>query len=253
MEKKEMKKTAKIVVVLIILIIIGYFFFQNIEKKENVDISNDTQKPIISEPVKLCFYFSKKTDRDFYDKAWLKLDILEDKIFGEFRNYPAEKDSKIGNFEGTVGPLNPEIMGRTAMVWWDSLAEGMQVKEELQIEFGDGSAVVLFGEMEDRGDGVYAYKDKTKLTPGPTLSQMDCSSLNEIIGVEKYLRENISKISNKSPVLGGTWYLVSVFVDSSSDSGAVVFEDGHIQAEAIFDYIFDEKSNLVVVKNFKIK
>ena len=72
--------------------------------------------------------------------------------------------------------MNPQTSSRMAELVWNSSAEGMNVTEELNIEFGEGSAVALFGEMIDRGDGVYVYKDKKKLSPGVQLSQFDCGA-----------------------------------------------------------------------------
>ena len=129
----------------------------------------------------MCYQYYKDTSRGFADRAWLKMNILGDKITGEYQNLPAEKDSKVGKFSGTVGKMDPKISGRIADVLWDSEGEGMNVTEQLKIEFGEGSAVALFGEMIDRGDGVYVYKDATKLTPGFQMSQTDCESLFNLI------------------------------------------------------------------------
>jgi hypothetical protein len=75
--------------------------------------------------------------------------------------------------------MDPKISARTADVWWNSLAEGMQVTEQLRIQFGEGSAVALFGIMKDRGDGNYVYEDTTKLTPGFQMEQVDCAALEK--------------------------------------------------------------------------
>lgn len=95
-------------------------------------------------------------------------------VNGFFNWRPAEKDSKTGAFTGTAGPLDQSSMSRTANLWWEASAEGTTVTEELQVVFGDGSAGVGFGEMRDRGDGVYVYADKSALSYEPTLSQTDC-------------------------------------------------------------------------------
>jgi hypothetical protein len=82
----------------------------------------------------MCYYRSTKTTSGFYDVAWLKLNILGEKVTGEFNNLPAEKDSKVGIFEGTILPANSTINEKSATVWWDSRAEGMEVKEELSVK-----------------------------------------------------------------------------------------------------------------------
>ena len=163
-----MKKIFISLAVVVILILAFFLFF----KKENkvAVISEPTTK----EPISICYANIKATDRNFYDQFLLRLDLAGDKVTGNFVSSPAEKDLKIGTFAGTVGALDQKAMARTADVIWDASAEGTQNKEELIISFGDGSASILGGEMVDQGDGVYVYKDKTKLTPSyPELSQTD--------------------------------------------------------------------------------
>ena len=63
----------------------------------------------------------------------MKLDIDGGKVSGVYNFLPAQKDIKVGKFEGTVGLLNQNSMSRQASVFWDSFAEGMSVKEELKI------------------------------------------------------------------------------------------------------------------------
>ena len=92
-----------------------------------------------------------------------------------------QKRCKTGSFIGNVGPVKQQSMSRTASLLWNSSAEGMNVQEQLAIEFGDGSAVALYGEMVDRGDGVYMYKDTNALTPGFNMWQIDCIQLIEKI------------------------------------------------------------------------
>ena len=235
------------VIILVLVLLGGYLLLNNKNLKEEGKV-DEVKKGTVS----LCYYYSNKTSSGLYDRSWVRLDINDENVSGEFNNYPAEKDSKIGKFEGTVGPLDQRMMGRTASVWWNSLAEGMEVKEELIINFGEGSAVAMFGEMVDRGDGVYLYKDKRNLTPGFNLSQVSCEDLDEILAVEKYVRDNIKTIATDKPILGGSWYVVSVFVNYSMNSGTVVYEDGHIQSKAEFKYEFDEKTKTVLVKEFKV-
>lgn len=221
-----------IILFIIIFIIIGVILFSTKSEKNDVSLT-----PTPKESIDMCYRHSKDTSNGLADRAWLKMSILEDKISGEYQNLPAEKDSKIGTFVGDVGPMDPRISGRIADVWWNSFAEGMNTTEQLKIEFGEGSAVVFFGEMTDRGDGVYVYKDIEKLTPGFQMSQVDCEVLDDLIIVEKYIRDNIKTIITEKPVLGGTWYVISVNINPSTKTGVVTYEDGHIEGSKNFNYI----------------
>lgn len=228
-----MKKILTYIVISIIVVIIIVIFVFLLNNKN----SNIVENPPAGNTIEMCYQYSKGTSAGFVDRAWLKMSILGDKVTGEYQNLPAEKDSKVGKFTGTVGLMDPKISGRIADVWWDSFAEGMSVTEQLKIEFGEGSAVALFGEMIDRGDGVYVYKDATKLTAGFQMSQTDCEALNDKIIVEKYIRDNVTTIVPEKPVLGGSWYITSVNINPSAKTGTMTYEDGHIQGTKSFSYI----------------
>lgn len=238
----------KILIYIVISIFIIVVIFVSLSKHKKSEIVQNPPAPT-PEAIDMCYQYFKDTSSGFADRAWLKMSILGDKVTGEYQNLPAEKDSKVGKFDGTVGKMNPKISGRIADVWWNSSAEGMNVREQLNIEFGEGSAVALFGEMIDRGDGVYVYKDATKLTPGFQMSQTDCESLDDKIIVEKYIRDNIKTIAPEKTVLGGSWYVTLVNVNPLMKTGTMTYEDGHIQGNKSFSYIRNNnevKINLMV-------
>lgn len=229
-------KKILIYLVLIVVVLFGalYLFLRNREEKIAI-------VPIVKEPIGMCYQYSKETSRGYVDRVWLEMNITGDKgenVTGEYQTLLAEKDSKVGKFTGVIGAMDPKTSSRLADVWWNSLGEGMQVTEQLKIQFGEGSAVALGGEMMDRGDGVYIYKDGAELTPGIQMSQIDCESLRDQNLVEKYVRENIGKIVPEKPVLGGTWYATVVNIIPSTKSGTMIltYEDGHIQKKGEFTY-----------------
>jgi hypothetical protein len=230
----------QVIIIILILAIAGLVILNFSIKKETKIIPKDNTVVNTETPrtYNLCYYKGTKTTSGYYDISWLKLNTTGDKVTGEFDNLPAEKDSKVGDFEGTVGPLDQNIMARHASVWWNSFAEGMRVKEELAIQFGDGSATVGFGEMIDRGDGVYVYKDKTNLYWIPAINQIDCDTLDEKLFTEKYVRDNIKTIATNKPILGGSWYVTSVVINPIAHTGEIVYEDGHIQSKANIIYTY---------------
>ncbi len=194
----------------------------------------------LPQPIELCYWYEGNQKNTFPDRALLRMTITGpggSQVVGEYRNLPGEKDSKTGPFSGTIGPMDPATSSRTADVWWDSLAEGMRVTEQLRIVFGEGSAAAQFGEMVDAGDSDrYVYKDTAQLTSGFQMSQVDCEVFDDRIIVEDYLRKNIATIAPQSPVLGGTWYVVRVSINPTDKNGSVVYEDGHIQETSKFAY-----------------
>ena len=139
-------------------------------KIEKNNISENNLEDTNIEARQLCYVWNTESG----DSAKLSMDIRGENVIGEFYWLPKDKDSKVGVFKGKAGPVDPYKMARTFEGFWEAKAEGVTVTEELQIVFGEGIANVLFGEMVDRGDGVYVYKDKTKLSYEPNLQQTDC-------------------------------------------------------------------------------
>lgn len=232
-------KKILIYVVLFVIILTGIAFVISRNKNTKKDVV-----VIPQEPISMCYQYSKVTSRGFVDRMWLQMNISGSNVTGEYQSLLAEKDSKVGKFSGTVGPMDPKISGRIADVWWESEGEGMSVTEQLKIEFGEGSAVTLGGEMIDRGDGTYVYKDSNQIASGPQMSQIDCESLQDRNLVDKYVRDNIGTIVSDKPVLGGSWYATVVNINPSTKKGTMIltYEDGHIQKKAEFSYtIIDGK------------
>lgn len=238
----------KKIFVYFVLGLVAVFVFVFLFKKEEIKSVLDDNKKI--EPIEFCFQSRDFSRFDFYDVQKLHFVVDGSDVVGDYKYLPAEKDSKIGSFKGVVSLFDPQIYGWRINAVWDSLAEGIQNKEELLIEYGEDSAVAFFGEMILGPNGVYEYKDKTKLSPARTMEQIDCNNFKEIDVVENFVRKNIKKIVTNKPVLGGSWYVISVGVDPSLKTGNVVYEDGHIQSRANFSYIYLD--NTVQVTNFEL-
>ena len=232
-----------LLIVIIIGVILGVFYFVN---------KNEAVAPVIVAPIitdnkltELCFAkFGVPDENGLFDKYTLRLDLNGEKVTGELNFLPAEKDSKTGEIKGIVGKVDPKMMARQADLWWFTFAEGMNTEEELKIIFGEGTANIGFGEMIDRGDGVYVYKDPGKVSYQLELSDVACLDLTERASVEDYLRENISTLSPVKAVLGGTWYIMSMTIDLGKNSGTVFYEDGHIQEKRNFSYTTNEKHKI---------
>lgn len=77
-------------------------------------------------------------------------------------------------------------------------------------------------------------------------------SVDETSVVEKYVHTHIKVIATNSTVLGGSWYVTAVEINTSTKSGKVVYEDGHIQSTAIFKYLFNNISGEVTISNFTL-
>ncbi len=172
------KKQIIIFVFIIAVLVAGFYFYQiNLDSRKAVEVN--VEVPSVRQPIELCFAkYGKVNERGFGDKYTLRMKLDGSNVSGELNLLPAEKDSKVGKFMGTVSPVDKIMMARTADLWWDTLAEGMNTKEQLKIIFGEGTASIGFGEMVDRGDGVYVYKDVKGISYNLDLFDVDCKSLN---------------------------------------------------------------------------
>ena len=158
--------------IIIAVIVVGIILTLNSKKTESV-----TTPPVVTttSPISLCFYGATKTSNGLSDVSLVTMHINGNQVTGEFKYLPGEKDREVGTFSGTVGPVDKVAMARTADVWWDSMGEGMETKQQLKIIFGEGTAQAGFGEMTDRGDGVYVYKNPSTITYGQIMSDIDCN------------------------------------------------------------------------------
>lgn len=73
---------------------------------------------------------------------------------------------------------------------------------------------------------------------------------NESDVVTKYVQDNIKTIATNSPVMGGSWYTVSIAIDPNLNAGSVVYEDGHIQSTAKFTYKYSNTA--VTIDTFEV-
>lgn len=74
-------------------------------------------------------------------------------------------------------------------------------------------------------------KKADEVVPTPVPQVVD-----EQVLVEQYVRANIKTLAPETPVLGGSWYITSVIVEPTTNTGAMVYEDGHIEGSATFTY-----------------
>lgn len=92
-------------------------------------------------------------------------------------------------------------------------------------------------------------KPKEILKPTPVVVSPEHTTKDDQTLVEAYLRTNIKTLAPEQPVLGGSWYVVSVTLNQEQKSGVVVYEDGHIQGKASFSYTIEGEN--VVLNNIK--
>ena len=233
-----MKKIPYIVLI-IVLILASFYLIQN-KKTKNI-VEAPIVENISKEPISLCFVnFGEKQVSGFYDKYTLKMNLLGDKVDGYLKLLPAEKDSARGSFEGSVSAVDPYAMARTIDSWWIREGEGLVEKSQLRIIFGEGTANIGFGEMQENPDGSYFYKDISKIDYSLALTDYSCLDLEEREQVEEILSKNINTLSPVPPVLGGTFYVLNTDLDLVNNSGTVIYEDGHIQEKRIFNYEVSE-------------
>jgi hypothetical protein len=162
-------KTLKSILIIIIVLGITVTFLKIVGGKKSVT----SNTPSFTNTQRLCYLWSTKAG----DKAILNMNIngSNNVVTGEFNWLPAEKDKKTGTFTGTILPIDQNSTLRVINSLWNTQAEGVTNTEELEINLNDTTANPGFGEMKDRGDGVYVYADPTKVDYSLNLSKIDCA------------------------------------------------------------------------------
>lgn len=170
-------KIIKYIIVILFVVVVVYILAT--QKKEEEALVEQ----VVKEPIELCFTkYGPKNESGFYDKYILRLKMSGENrevAEGELRLLPAEKDALVGKFTGTVGPVDRYAMARTADLWWEATGEGITNTQQLRIIFGEGTASIGFGEMVEGDDGVYVYKDISKVDYSLNLTDTSCEDLNE--------------------------------------------------------------------------
>lgn len=248
-------KFKKIFIIFLFILTLGLIIFSLVsdynknKRQENMGIENS--KTLGIDQTKYCYYRNIINAKGPSDVAWLRIEENGMNVKGELRNLPAETDSKVGLFEGQIIELNSSNNTKKASVIWDTFAEGMRNKEELIFDYGEQYSIAYFGEVFDRGDGVYMFKDKNNLSPQNKMDKIECLELEEKIAIEEYVRENIKNIPTTKEVLGGSWYVTKITINNDSNMGEVEYEDGHILEKATFEYDYNPESKIVSITNFK--
>lgn len=246
------KRTLLIILIIVTASLIAFSVKEQYERNNKTTSKAEKQKEeIVNKDSEYCYYRSNELNSGSSDVSWLRIKESKGQVSGEMRNLPAETDSKVGLFEGNVVGYSEVSMLKKANVIWNAMAEGMENREELEIDYGNDYAIAYFGEVVDRGDGVYVFKDKKNLYPQDKMMTINCLDLEEKINVEKYVRENIKLLSEKKEVLGGSWYVIKIKIDTQNNKGEVLYEDGHILEKASFKYDYSSNLKLVSITDFK--
>ena len=233
-----MSSTQRIIGIILVIVAVVLVVMNVVNRSNKNDVP---QEPIVQTPApiasqQLCFYSSVPSERGFPDIAWIRMNLAGDNtVTGEFKNLPSGIDSKIGTFSGVVS-IDANGISK-ADTWWDSMAEGMNIREQLIMNYDNDSVRVAFAEKVDRGDGVYVYKDMQTISTYKTIPHVSCYWMNAKLSVEDYVRANIKTLAPQPAVLGGIMYVVRVSADPATSTGSVTYEDGHMQYTSSFTFM----------------
>lgn len=163
-------QTFKYALIILVLLGIGGFLVSTSEKPSKLeDFVINTSPEVIAK--QLCYIWNTEAG----DKAMISMDIREENTIGEFYLSLAGEQTISGIFRGVVSPVDEATNKRSVNALWQVISGENQLISELVIIFDEnGIAAPGFGEMADRGDGVYAYTDPTNIYFPISLQQTDC-------------------------------------------------------------------------------
>lgn len=93
-----------------------------------------------------------------------------------------------------------------------------------------------------------ATTTNTNTSTNTTTTSTTTTTQSETVVVETYIRKYINTIVSPDPVLGGTWYVVSITTDPNTNTGTVVYEDGHIQETSQFSYTIGQNGTVTITE-----
>lgn len=161
-------KQSKYILLSIAVALVIVLGFVKTDKKAQTPADDDTKE------IASCYIWNTEAG----DKMQLKV-VLEGvntdgtaKVSGFFNTYFAEKDSKVGTFEGA---LFSEGQQTTVRATWNTQSEGLSAQEQLFIDFTENTARPGFGEMKKSPEGIYVYADASSISYPFNLQKTDCS------------------------------------------------------------------------------
>lgn len=256
-------KNTKIILSIIGLLVIVILTFLYLKSKNNIPISND------SNVLNIAYTVDGNTYNLINGKAELPIENSSAKntlsIFGEPVYGDLDKD---GDDDAAI--LLVYNTGGSGTFYYASLAinnDGTYLATNTMllgdriapqtVEIQDGRA--LYNIMERNitdpmttppsiGKSIWIHYNAQDNSIGQWIKDFE-GEMDDQTMVSKYITDNIKTLSPIQPILGGSWYAYGVSVNPVNKTGAVVYEDGHIQDIAIFQYTLS-RSNGVTIEKF---
>lgn len=160
----------KYALIILVLLGVGSFLIKNNDNPSKLeDIVINTSPEVDAK--QLCYIWNTEAG----DKAMISMDIREENTIGEFYLSLTDEQPISGIFRGVVSPVDEATNKRSVNALWEVTSGESQLTSELVIIFEEGGvAAPGFGEMADRGDGVFAYTDPANIYFPISLQQTDC-------------------------------------------------------------------------------
>jgi hypothetical protein len=133
------------------------------EKEQNETVNENNDNAAVAENVteKYCFLkvspYSPEYNKDrvVADSIVFEFEKKGDSVYGVLNWLPYEKDTKRSTFKGTL------IDGKGRAIA-ETMAEGMEYKEELHFSVNNNTANITYGAMQQDSTGIWRYETGTE-------------------------------------------------------------------------------------------
>ncbi len=172
-----MNKNKSKIIALIILVIIGIIYFATKKDMVPVAVVPDTNTEVKTIQKKEVCYFKETVGTQSTDYAFTSINYdVNNKVHGLINWIPGEKDSLVGAYAGTV-EKSPRTGGydEKLNIIYTGAGEGIISKQQELILVGDNEIKTAIGEKEQDKDGIWRFKDLSKVTYENALPLVDCS------------------------------------------------------------------------------
>lgn len=183
----------KIISLIVVLFLVGAGVFAIYSKKVQAPVEinvSDTTVVVDNQAMnkEICFLQETKGElgSDFqfisvnYDK--------DNKVYGVMNWMPYEKDSLVGNYKGTVEVSNDTLYPKRLNIIYSGEGEGILSLQQEILLLGSNDVVQMSGEKYADKDGVYKYKDITKLEKSYSIPMVDCATVAKNLKTDYLVR-----------------------------------------------------------------
>ena len=180
-----MMKNKNIILFVVFVLVVGAFYFSNRKVDAPVVVAPDANIEKTEIEQKEICYFEQTVGGEFEgtvitDSAFTSVNYdVGARVYGIINWIPGEKDSLVGAYTGVVEASDVAGYPKRLNIIYAGAGEGIISRQQEILIVGERDIKTGIGEKVQDAEGVWKFKDTTKLVYENALPQVDCSTVPE--------------------------------------------------------------------------